>query len=115
MSRQQPQVVIPPAVVVTAMIDTGAAGSVVNPQVIKLLNLSPVGTALIVTPSTLDPLTCDMFSVDLHFPNAVTVADSVVICAPLALQNIQCLIGRDILKSCVLVYVGHLNQFTLSF
>jgi hypothetical protein len=30
-------------------------------------------------------------------------------------QNIQCLIGRDILQHGVLIYIGYSNQFTLSF
>ena len=30
-------------------------------------------------------------------------------------QNIQCLIGRDVLAQAVLVYIGYTNLFSLSF
>jgi hypothetical protein len=31
------------------------------------------------------------------------------------MQNIECLIGRDILENAVLTYIGYINQFTISF
>lgn len=99
----------------TAMVDTGASGTVVNPQIIEALNLNPIGTIPIHTPSTTAPLVCEQFHVDVIFPNDVTFSDAVVICAPLGMQNIQCLIGRDILQTGLLTYIGFLNQFTLSF
>jgi predicted aspartyl protease len=115
-SEIDPSAVPPAAVPVRAMIDTGAGGTVISAEVIEALNLQPVGTVGIVTASTTaEPMQCERFCVDLHFPNDVTVADTVVIRAPLGRQNIQCLIGRDILNQCVLIYVGHLNQYTLGF
>ncbi len=51
----------------------------------------------------------------MGFPNGVMVHNAVAIEAPLAGQHIQCLIGRDILQHGVLIYVGYMNQFTLSF
>lgn len=38
-----------------------------------------------------------------------------VICSELAVQGIQALIGRDILRNCVLVYNGASGFFTLAF
>jgi predicted aspartyl protease len=99
----------------TAMIDTGASGTVVNPGVVSALGLSPVGSVPIHTPSTTEPLDCDQYHVDVSFPNGVSFANAVVICAPLGMQNIQCLIGRDILENAVLTYIGYINQFTISF
>lgn len=98
-----------------AMVDTGAACTVVNPTVIEALKLNPIGEVAIHTPSTTTPLICEQFHVDVVLPNGVTFPDAVVICAPLGMQNVQCLIGRDILQGGVLTYIGFMNQFTLSF
>lgn len=35
--------------------------------------------------------------------------------APLQGQNIDCLIGRDVLSQGVFVYIGYTNLFSLSF
>jgi len=99
----------------TAMIDTGASGTVVNPKVIATLGLRAVGSVPIHTPSTTHPLDCDQFYVDISFPKAVSFANALVIRAPLGMQNIDCLIGRDILENAVLTYIGYINQFTISF
>lgn len=54
------------------------------------------------------------FLVRLLLPNSVMI-ETTAIEAPLTGQHIQCLIGRDTLSHAVLVYVGYMNQFTLSF
>jgi hypothetical protein len=99
----------------TAMIDTGASGTVVNPRVVSTLGVRPIGTVPIHTPSTTEPLDCEQFNIDISFPNAVSFANAIVICAPLGMQNIDCLNGRDILENAVLTYIGYINQFTISF
>ena len=50
----------------------------------------------------------------LVFPNNV-IANGTLLEAPLQGQNIQCLIGRDVLAHGVLVYIGYQNLFSLSF
>lgn len=100
---------------VTALVDTGASGTVLNPEIIRRLGLSPVGTALIHTPSTTVPVQCNRYQVNVYFPHDVVVEDVVAIEAPLGGQSIQCLIGRDVLRNGLLIYVGHANQFTLAF
>lgn len=99
----------------TALIDTGASGTVVNPRVISALALSAIGSVPIHTPSTIQPVDCEQFHVDVSFSNVVSFANAVVICAPLGGQAIDCLIGRDLLQTGVLTYIGYLNQFTISF
>ncbi len=98
---------------VEALIDTGATVTVVANKVIKRLALSPVGTALVHTPSSTN-VSCYKYLVRLILPNGVGM-ETVAIGTPLRGQRIQCLIGRDLLKNAVFVYTGQTNTFTLSF
>ncbi len=95
------------------MIDTGATGTVISEDIVQQLKLNPVGITFINTPSSTN-VQCYEYLIRLLFPNNV-VTESVVIAAPLQGQHIQCLIGRDILRHGVLVYIGYTNTFTLSF
>ena len=104
---------VPPSVQALAMIDTGATGTVVREDIVKQLNLNPVGTTLINTPSSTN-VKCYEYLLRLLFPNNVIV-EAVVIAAPLQGQHIQCLIGRDVLRHSVFIYTGYINSFTLSF
>lgn len=104
---------IPSPVAAQALIDTGASGTVVNPGIVSSLNLNPVGSTLIHTPSSSN-VRCLQYVVRLHLPSGV-VAEAMAIAAPLQGQPIQCLIGRDVLKHGVLIYNGYMQHFTLSF
>lgn len=104
---------VPTPVQVLAMIDTGATGTVVSKDIVKQLNLKPVGTTLISTPTSTN-VKCYEYFVRLLFPNTI-FADAVIIAAPLQGQHIQCLIGRDVLRHSVFIYTGYINTFTLSF
>jgi len=104
---------IPTAVQALAMIDTGATATVVREDIVKQLNLNPVGITLINTPSSTN-VQCYEYLMRLLFPNNVIV-ESVVIAAPLHGQHIQCLIGRDVLRHGVFIYTGYIDTFTLSF
>ena len=99
---------------ILAMIDTGASGTVIQKGTSQTLELNPIGTTLMTTPSSTNIL-CNQFDVQLIFPNQVIIQNVVVTEAPLQNQHIQCLIGRDILKYGLLVYNGYDNSFTLSF
>ncbi len=104
---------VPDSFPVKGMIDTGATGSVIQPAAIQALGLQPVGVVAINTPSS-ENIPCHQYLVRLIFPNNVIV-ESLAIEAPLIGQQIQCLIGRDVLAHSVLVYTEYINQFTLSF
>lgn len=104
---------IPTPVQALAMIDTGATGTVVREDIVKQLNLNPVGLTLINTPSSTN-VQCYEYLMRILFPNNVLV-EAVVIAAPLHGQHIQCLIGRDVLRHGVLIYTGYIDSFTLSF
>lgn len=102
-----------PPVAVDALIDTGATVTVVANQVVKQLRLSPMGTALVHTPSSTN-VRCYRYLVRLVLPNGLGL-ETVAIGTPLRGQHIQCLIGRDVLRNAVFVYTGNTNTFTLSF
>lgn len=104
---------IPTPVDTVAMIDTGATGTVIQENIVKSLNLNPVGVTLINTPSSTN-VQCYEYLIRLLFPNNVVV-ETVAIATPLQNQHIQCLIGRDVLRHGVLIYTGYMNTFTLSF
>ena len=106
---------IPPPVRVSALVDTGASGTVLTPSVLQQLGVQPIGVVSMSTPSTTQPVPASQYVVNIVLPNRVVVPNVVVMEAPLGGQNIQCLIGRDILSAGVLIYIGHTNQFTLSF
>src|SRR3989338_4791731 len=95
---------------ITALIDTGAAGTCINPDIVRTLGLVSRGVTQIATPSTRAHL-CNIYDVSLHLPNGVTVPTIGVIETPLEGQNIQCLIGRDVLAHGTLIYIGYANTF----
>jgi predicted aspartyl protease len=103
----------PAPVSINAMIDTGATGTVIREDLVSSLGLKPVGATLINTPSSTNVL-CYKYLTRLLLPHNVII-ESVVIAAPLQGQHIQCLIGRDILRQGVFIYIGYDNSFTLSF
>lgn len=106
---------LPQPVKATALIDTGATGTVIQEGIAQKLGLSPVGVTHISTPSSENVL-CEQYEVDLLFmPNNVRCPDIVVLQAPLGGQSIQCLIGRDVLSNAVFIYTGYDNSFTLAF
>lgn len=105
---------VPPPIEITALIDTGASGTAVKPEVIRQLQLTPRGVTNICTPSsTAHP--CNMYDVSLIFPNGVALSVITVIEVPLEGQVIQGLIGRDVLAHGILIYSGYTNTFSLSF
>ncbi|HYL73943.1 MAG TPA: hypothetical protein VEU96_07035, partial [Bryobacteraceae bacterium] len=58
---------------------------------------------------------CDVSLMLVHPQLILTQPNVPVAGAQLAIQGIQALVGRDILKSCLLVYDGQAGTFTLAF
>lgn len=104
---------VPSPVRALALIDTGASATVIQQGMAAQLGLNPVGITHIHTPSSTN-VRCFEYSVRLLISSNVIV-ETTVIEAPLQGQNIQCLIGRDVLAHGVLVYIGYSNLFSLSF
>jgi hypothetical protein len=113
---------VPAPQMIRALIDTGASISGVDPAALKALGLSQTGEAEIHTPSTKGvAVTTPTYDVkiailagrpgDLHF-----ISDTIQVTATeLTPQGFQVLIGRDILKSCILHYNGADEYFTVSY
>lgn len=99
---------------VTALIDTGASGTAINSEVVQNLSLISRGITQIATPST-KAHSCNVYDISLLLPNKVTIPLLQAVEAPLEGQNIQCLIGRDVLSKGILIYNGYTNTFSLSF
>jgi hypothetical protein len=103
----------PPPLSITAIVDTGAHRTVIQQNLAVQLGLQPISLTSVNTASSAYVL-CPEYDVRLLFPRDV-VRELPVLEAPLPGQNVQCLIGRDILSRAVLVYLGETNLFSLSF
>ena len=113
---------VPPPRVIRALVDTGASFTSIEPAVLEALGLTPTGTIDIVTPSTgKDVHTTDTYDVDFvigagpdDLPLSITnlrIASSELYLK----QGIHALIGRDVLKRCILIYNGEMNAISLCF
>jgi hypothetical protein len=115
-SANQP---IPPYVALDCLIDTGASVSCIDAAALAPLGLQPTGMTPIATPSTgANPIQCAQYDVaiGIYHPDYSRVFDNVpVIAADLSAQGIQGLFGRDLLKSCLLVYDGASSLFCIAF
>jgi len=109
---------------VTAMVDTGASSTCIDPSVLLALNLTPTGSVLVKTPSTgLQPVSADQYDVSLIVPSSDTshvplaIATLPVICCNdfLQSQGFHALIGRDVLSHCILIYNGGEMTFTIAY
>lgn len=107
---------IPNPVPCHLLIDTGASNTCIDPEKIKLLKLTPSGNTPVHTPSTTpDKMhNCNQYDVGIIIPDfwhfhAVPILES-----SLSHQGIDGLLGRDILKECILIYNGILGSYTLS-
>jgi hypothetical protein len=110
---------VPPAVQIRALIDTGASCTCIDPSVPLRLGLAPTGIAPMHTPSTGNqPHMANQYDVSLvllHPKLNLTHQTVPVAESQLALQGIQGLLGRDILRNCLFIYDGQNGSFTLAF
>ncbi len=104
---------IPEPVKVKALIDTGASMCVIQENIPKKLGLEPVGAIKISTPSSKD-YECYQYFMRMTIPSHSLTYQGVFIASPLQGQEINCLIGRDLLSHGILIYIGNSNLFTLS-
>jgi hypothetical protein len=111
---------VPRRVRVSAQIDTGAPYSTFAPFVFEQLEIKPVGSVKLRTPSTGEgACPFDQFvvslslcggGVELHLPTTEVIQ---AVFAPD--EEIQGLLGRDLLEHCLFVYDGQNKSFSLAF
>lgn len=114
---------IPSPATGTFLLDTGASGTAIDPDLIAPLNVPKIGEVAITTPSTEDgnPHVCDQYDVSLFFPGQSAsgvgfwVPALPIITTRLKHQGIDGLIGRDVLNRCTLTYIGSAGIYSLSW
>jgi len=101
-----------PSAALLGMIDTGASGTLVEPNVFKPLNMKPFTVARLRTASTVQPLIRGQYRTRIVIAQDIAFEVDAV-GGSLIGQRVQCLIGRDILQHMVLTYDGPRSRFTL--
>jgi gag-polyprotein putative aspartyl protease len=100
---------------VSALIDTGAASTVITSATAALLGLRSVGTVPVHTPTTIEPVWCRQFHINVYFSAAFAIENILAIEGALTGQAFQCLLGRDVLSRGRFGYDGIANRFTVTF
>ncbi|MBI5794382.1 retroviral-like aspartic protease family protein [Candidatus Uhrbacteria bacterium] len=95
------------------LIDTGASSTLMKTGVAEELGLIPKGQIGVHTPTSQN-FSCYTYDIDLILPNHIVFQNLFVCEAPLSGQNIDGLLGRDILERGIFIYTGYANQFTLA-
>lgn len=114
--------VIPQPVVARLVVDTGASLTAIDCAIIQQLNLTSTGSTLIHTPSTQgQPHAANQYDVGLTIYGATmndivyTTAALPVIDGNFRAQGIDGLLGRDVLATGRLFYLGDANTYGISF
>ena len=112
---------IPAGQRMTALVDTGASCTCVDPAIIQALGLTPTGSTQMLTPSTgAQPHTTDQYDASIKIYSTMEqppleIPILPIVASVLRIQGIDALIGRDVLKHCLLSYNGQSKFFTLAF
>jgi hypothetical protein len=119
-SRREDGLPVPGALLVTALVDSGADRSHVDLDVLERLGLSSVGDVELFTASTGGvSITMSLYAVDLSFAgdNPGPFVEDLKVIGSIFLDGlkVQMLLGRDILDNCLLVYDGPHRRFTLAY
>jgi hypothetical protein len=104
----------------TALIDTGASCTCIDPAIIGALELSPTGSIQVFTPSTGDrghataqyDACLQIYTSPQQAPLEIPLI--AVVASELKMHGIDALIGRDVLQHCLLWYNGSSGIFSLA-
>lgn len=106
----------------TFLLDTGASGTCVDPDILNPLRIPPSGSVSVQTPSTgATPHVCNQYDIQLYIPGqdpgqeGLLIAALPVLESVLAPQGIDGLLGRDVLERCTLIYNPAIRIFTLAY
>jgi hypothetical protein len=105
---------------VPAQIDTGTAFSAIDAQVFQRLDIRPIDSILVRTPSTTEaPQSFPQYAVSLALDadgiEMFLTSVEVIECAFAPEEGIRAMLGRDVLEHCLLVYDGKGKVFMLGF
>jgi hypothetical protein len=112
---------VPADVVVAAMLDTGASGTVLDAGIIRQLGLIVTGVTPMLTPSTgAKPHDCKQYDTSLWIIMDTDTTHRVSLMHPvfesdLSVHGFQALIGRDVLSRGSLCYNGKQKSISLAF
>jgi predicted aspartyl protease len=110
---------VPGPVTARGLIDTGASVTCIDSQLVRTLGLQPSGSTLLMLPvpsgGAQQYQEFEISLILLHARLNYSIGTLTVVAAPLTAQGIEVLLGRDVLKSCLLVYDGEAASFTLAF
>ena len=110
---------VPDPLVVEGLVDTGASRTCISPEIVAPLDITPGEPVVVHTPSGSKEM--DTYDVSLlifssneeppfRIPNL-----QIIVSEDLRQQNIECLIGLDVLSKCLLSYDGKAGLYTLAF
>ncbi len=103
-----------PYVNLLGMIDTGASGTLVQSAVFQQIGIEAYTSVRLRTASTIEPLLRGKFRVRVVLTGSIALEVDAVEGALIG-QNIQCLIGREILEYVVVIYDGPNSRFSVAF
>jgi predicted aspartyl protease len=100
---------------VTALIDTGAARTVINPEVAETCRLRQTGN-IYMTAVASGPRPYPEYAASIGFPGIglKTFETIPVVGCKLPQQSISCLIGRDLMRRWKFTYDGGTGEFTIT-
>ena len=102
-----------PFVSIRGMVDTGASGTLIENEFFQSLGIESYDLVRLHTASTTAPLTRGKYRVRVVLSDSIAFEIDAVD-GSLAGQNIQCLIGRDVLEYVVFTYDGPNSRFSIS-
>ena len=102
-----------PFVTLLGMIDTGASGTLTQTTVFEEIGVEPYAVVRLLTASTTAPLFRRKFRVRVVLTPIIAFEVDAVEGALIG-QNVQCLIGRDILEEVVFTYDGPNSRFSVT-
>jgi len=102
----------PEPISVTALIDAGASTTVLKESVAEALGSAAVSLTTVHTASAANVI-CGEYDISLVLrPDMIFNVRALGL--PMHGQSFGCLIGRDMLAQCAMIYLGPQNQFILS-
>jgi predicted aspartyl protease len=107
--RQEP---VPAPVSGLALIDTGAISTCIDEETAKQMQL-PVVNVVNMASASHACTKANQYPIKLQIAGLPMFFNSTATAAPLKIQGLIALIGRDLLQHCTLIYNGSLGQISL--